>query len=131
MKVLAAVIVFLVVALQTSCGSENTNESDTSVLICSGSRSYAYHSHQCKGLSQCGASVERISLATAQSLGRRPCKYCYGDSTASPTHAIRDSSSIPKDVTPIARQQCTAKTKKGTRCSRKARSGSRCWQHGG
>jgi hypothetical protein len=31
----------------------------------------------------------------------------------------------------ISGGQCTATTKKGTRCSRNARSGGRCWQHGG
>lgn len=29
------------------------------------------------------------------------------------------------------KSQCTAITKKGTRCSRSARSGGYCWQHGG
>jgi hypothetical protein len=32
---------------------------------------------------------------------------------------------------PTAKEQCTAITKKGARCSRPARSSGKCWQHGG
>ena len=32
---------------------------------------------------------------------------------------------------PAAREQCSAITQKGTRCSRPARSNGKCWQHGG
>ncbi len=32
---------------------------------------------------------------------------------------------------PTAKEQCSAMTKKGSRCSRPARSNGKCWQHGG
>lgn len=92
------------------------------VLICKGSRSYAYHDHYCDGLNRCRADIEKVSLSKARSLGRTPCQYCYqSGAPVDKKQTIRSS----------VREQCSAITRKGTRCSRNARSNGRCWQHGG
>lgn len=66
-----------------SCGSSHKRvsvptDSNTKVWVCTGSSSKRYHAHNdCKGLRNCRASVEEISLQEAESIGRTPCKKCY------------------------------------------------------
>lgn len=48
------------------------------VYICGGGSAYAYHSSSsCSGLNRCSAGVSAVSMATAQSMGRTPCKKCH------------------------------------------------------
>ena len=48
------------------------------VWVCTGESSERYHAHNdCKGLRNCRASVEEISLQEAESIGRTPCNKCY------------------------------------------------------
>ena len=132
MKVLVAFIMSSIIMLVTCC------DSDTTVLICESSGSYAFHSHKCSGLGNCRASIERISLSEAKSMGRRPCRYCYPKDVPQPppVNSVREvqppkMSTPPKTSTPPkSGSQCTAITKKGTRCSRRAKSSGLCWQHG-
>ncbi|MDR0385233.1 MAG: hypothetical protein LBH60_04065 [Prevotellaceae bacterium] len=48
------------------------------VLICGSKAAYAYHSHECKGLSRCNSAVSKISLADAKKQGYKACGFCYG-----------------------------------------------------
>lgn len=94
------------------------------VIICTGSSSYAYHSHYCRGLNECRASIETITVTEAESLHRKPCGYCYkGNAFISQGKTLISSSSTNTG-------QCMALTKKGYRCSRKASANGYCWQHG-
>lgn len=47
------------------------------VLVCEGSSAYAFHSHQCRGLSRCTHRITEMSRAQAKNRGRRACKLCY------------------------------------------------------
>lgn len=50
----------------------------TTVFICTGGSSYAYHcDRSCRGLNRCTHSIIEVTEAKAQSLGRRSCKVCY------------------------------------------------------
>ncbi|RYY95195.1 MAG: hypothetical protein EOO11_16355 [Chitinophagaceae bacterium] len=101
--------------------------SDT-VLVCFGSRAYAYHDNAgCSGLQRCRGSVERMEASKAVAMGRTPCHICRPAAVA-PARSVR-SDDGPAPAT--AGGRCGATTKKGTQCSRSARSGGYCWQHGG
>ena len=53
-------------------------DSNSKVWVCTGSNSKRYHAYNdCKGLSNCRASVKEISLQEAESMGCTPCKKCY------------------------------------------------------
>lgn len=66
-----------------SCGSSHKRVSvptdpNAKVWVCTGESSERYHAHNdCKGLRNCRASVEEISLQEAESIGRTPCNKCY------------------------------------------------------
>ena len=66
-----------------SCGSSHKRVSvptdpNAKVWVCTGESSERYHAHNdCKGLRNCRASVEEISLQEAEGIGRTPCKKCY------------------------------------------------------
>ena len=56
------------------------------------------------------------------------------NSTSSPKTSTTEEKVVEKTDTkqkPQSSSQCSATTKKGTRCSRSARSNGLCWQHGG
>lgn len=56
------------------------------------------------------------------------------NSTYSPKSSTTEETAVEKTDTkpkPQSSSQCSATTKKGTRCSRSARSNGLCWQHGG
>jgi len=56
------------------------------------------------------------------------------NSTSSPKTATTEETVVEKTEAkpkPQSSSQCSATTKKGTRCSRSARSNGLCWQHGG
>ncbi len=66
-----------------SCGSSHKRvsvptDSNSKVWVCTGGSSKRYHAYSnCKGLSNCRASIEEISLQEAESMGRTPCRKCY------------------------------------------------------
>jgi hypothetical protein len=48
------------------------------VYVCGGNSAYAYHrSDGCGGLNRCSHGVSAVTVAEAESMGRRPCKKCY------------------------------------------------------
>lgn len=48
------------------------------VYICTGRYSECYHCDEdCRGLSNCRASIKEITIEEAEEMGRRPCGYCY------------------------------------------------------
>lgn len=125
MKKSACIVVLLLSFIQPSCRAEDL------VLICKGSSSYTYHSHECTGLSRCRAAIEKMSKEKAVSKGRKPCNYCYGQSAPQKPPATTTEQLPLKTRSPAAASaQCKAITKKGTRCSRKAKANGFCWQHG-
>ena len=51
---------------------------DTYVYICTGPKSYRYHSKRdCRGLNSCSGNIEEVTIAKAKSMERTPCKICY------------------------------------------------------
>lgn len=77
-----AIIATILLCL-SSCGSSHKRipvptDPNAKVWVCTGESSERYHAHNdCKGLRNCRASVEEISLQEAESIGRTPCKKCY------------------------------------------------------
>ncbi len=52
--------------------------SETYVYICTGPKSERYHSTKdCRGLRNCSASIEKVTLTKAKELGRDACGICY------------------------------------------------------
>jgi hypothetical protein len=48
------------------------------VYVCGGGSAYAYHrSEGCAGLNRCSHGVSAVTVADAETMGRRPCKKCY------------------------------------------------------
>ena len=75
---------FVTIALCVmSCGSSHRRASVptdpySKVWVCTGDCSERYHAYDnCKGLSNCRASVEEVSLQEAENMGRTPCRKCY------------------------------------------------------
>ena len=57
----------------SSCGS-----SDSSVYICTGPYSKAYHkTADCMGLSRCSGDIEGVTESEAIDEGRHKCHFCY------------------------------------------------------
>ena len=51
---------------------------DTYVYICTGPKSYRYHSKSdCRGLNSCSGNIEKVTIAKAKSMKRTACKICY------------------------------------------------------
>ncbi|WP_074024105.1 hypothetical protein [Gabonia massiliensis] len=58
--------------------SAGVKESSSTVYICNGPKSYAYHkTDKCKGLRRCSTEIEAVSLKEALDMGRKACKICY------------------------------------------------------
>jgi hypothetical protein len=51
--------------------------SNSIVIICHGEDAFAYHDHVCRGLRNCEASTEEVSVNEAVEMGRRPCGFCF------------------------------------------------------
>ena len=47
------------------------------VIVCNSKSAYAYHSHECSGLSRCTHGTSTITKSEAVERGYRPCKICY------------------------------------------------------
>lgn len=64
--------------LLSSCGEyESYSDTGTSVYICSGPYAKRYHSRSnCYGLNDCSGSIYSISINSAKSKGRTPCRIC-------------------------------------------------------
>ncbi|WP_419555721.1 DUF5763 domain-containing protein [Pollutibacter soli] len=113
----------LLLLVFTLVGYLSDNTVDNKVLICKSTGAYAYHSHNCQGLRQCRATIEKVTIEEAKRLRRKACGYCYGNNIAG------KNSSDDNDSGNSSLSQCRATTKKGTRCSRNAKSSGYCWQH--
>ena len=54
------------------------SNSETYVYICTGKYAYSYHKKSnCRGLNNCSASIDKVTLKEAKSQKRTPCKICY------------------------------------------------------
>jgi hypothetical protein len=64
-----------------ACGGDEKKQErqDANIVyICTGRYSECYHCDEnCRGLCNCRASIEEITLEEAEEMGRRPCGYCY------------------------------------------------------
>lgn len=57
--------------------SNETQQSATSVYICTGAYAKSYHiKPNCRGLSACKGQIKKVSLGEAQKQGRNACKIC-------------------------------------------------------
>ncbi len=54
-----------------------TKQNESTVFVCNSKSSYAYHSHQCRGLKRCKSGISKVSKSQAQNSGYRACKICY------------------------------------------------------
>ena len=58
--------------------NSNSRQNESTVYICNGPKSYAYHSNgSCSGLNNCSTQVYAISLSEALNKMRRVCQKCY------------------------------------------------------
>lgn len=77
---LAVLLPTLMSAAITIDGVTNTKAGDTKVYVCTGPQSKRFHNTtKCRGLKSCSKQVIAVSLSKAQSMGRTPCGWCYGD----------------------------------------------------
>lgn len=72
--------------------------------------------------------IEQYRNGVSSSSTTTPSSTSSQNSTSSEENISEKSESKPKYQ---SSSQCSATTKKGTRCSRSARSNGLCWQHGG
>ena len=52
-------------------------QKESTVIICNGKSSYAYHKYYCKGLKKCKSGTKTVTEKQAKDMGRTPCGYCY------------------------------------------------------
>lgn len=79
---LSLLLAAMALALSLSCcsGSKNSDLAEGEVYICTGRYSKRYHNNRdCEGLQHCGGSIVKVKTAEAQSAGRTPCGYCFGN----------------------------------------------------
>lgn len=101
---------------QTNASNTSTNQNTQEKTVYVTNGGSKYHKSNCRYLSK--SSIEK-SLETAKSESYTACSRCCGGE-ASTTKANAVSTG----------EQCTAKTKAGSRCKRTAAAGStKCWQH--
>jgi hypothetical protein len=92
-----------------------------------------YHEQGCRHLKKSSLS---INLSEALKRGYLPCGVCKPSTTLNSTGIDKKnnstSSNSNKPVNETSSQQCTGKTKAGSRCKRLTKSSNGlCWQHGG
>lgn len=68
-------VLFLISVFFSACSQEK--DKSNTVLICDSPDAYAYHNHQCHGLSSCNSQIINISVEEAIKMERRKCGYCY------------------------------------------------------
>jgi hypothetical protein len=87
-----------------------------------------YHSSSCRYLAK---SKIAIDLSDAISQGYNACKVCKPSQSVSKKSEVKEEKASDYDRNAIS-SQCTATTKKGSRCKRMTTSSNgKCWQHGG
>jgi hypothetical protein len=63
---------------KTSISTISEDKKESVVYICTGPKSYAYHSHSsCAGLNNCSTEIYPVYYSDAINRGRRACKKCY------------------------------------------------------
>ena len=68
----------LIILLLVFCGVASADS--PRVYICLGGMSECFHkTPNCKGLERCSTDIKAISLDEAKKMGRRSCKWCYGN----------------------------------------------------
>ena len=67
----------LFAACNESKTEKEQEKDEQTVMICRGSRAYAYHSRNCRGLSNCRSEISNVSISRAKQMGYSPCKNCY------------------------------------------------------
>ena len=81
MKNFKLLLVLLSFTVLVGCGyiSSVPTNNNTKVYICTGEYSYCFHrTKHCKGLSNCGGKIKKVSLSKAKSMNRsKPCGFCY------------------------------------------------------
>lgn len=56
---------------------EEVEPEDSTVWICKGPMSKCYHkSKNCRGLKSCSKDIDTVSIAQADSMGKKPCGSC-------------------------------------------------------
>jgi len=60
-----------------SAETKETQQKETTVIICTGKHSKCYHNKICRGMKNCKGETEKVSLSEAKKIGRTPCGYCY------------------------------------------------------
>jgi hypothetical protein len=84
---------------------------------------------RCKAITNSGAQCSRPAQIGGKYCWQHVGKNTDHDSNENDRHSVDGNEDAYHQPTQIS-GQCTAITKKGTRCTRKAKSGSsRCWQH--
>ena len=78
-KITFTLLLFLMLPLFSGASVNQTKEpaKETTVLICTGKYATKYHSHKCKGLSNCKGTIKKITLSDAIDKKFTPCGYCY------------------------------------------------------
>ena len=84
MQSMKQTIKFAIFLLLCSCGSSShkrisvPTDPGVEVWVCTGHSSKRYHAYEdCKGLSKCRGSIEKVCLYDAEGMGRTPCHKCY------------------------------------------------------
>jgi hypothetical protein len=81
------VIILLCTVFLLGCGGGSgkppkdevkTTTKDEVVMICGSKNAYAYHSHECKGLSRSKSEIKKMSVSEAKNQGYKACGFCYG-----------------------------------------------------
>ena len=125
-------LLFLFISLFLTAGSVLAQ----TVVLCNGKYATKYHSSSsCKGLNNCKGGLSQVSVKKAAGMGRGPCSICNPPAVSNNSQNAQPAPS-EENVQPVKKQsqsvQCSATTKKGTRCSRMTiSSNGLCWQHGG
>lgn len=115
-------------AIDTTYSKEVNTE--TKVLICQGGYSYAYHKYYCRGLKNCKASIEKVSINSAVNYyERKPCKICYNSSNTNNTIETNKAYTNKSNTSNSPCIRVGAICNDGTRSSATGRGA--CSHHGG
>ena len=72
-----SILLFLTASTSYASPRQSIKIKADSVLICRSSRSYAYHSFECRGLAHCTHKIIKVTQEEAVRMGYKPCKICY------------------------------------------------------
>jgi len=84
-RTLQFIVLAFMIAAHLSCSLSASENKDApnkrkseNVYVCIGKSATRYHNtYYCRGLSNCRADIEEVSVAEAKRKGRTPCKICY------------------------------------------------------